>query len=112
MLTNLIGNAIDALPPGGGRILLRTRDGVDQKSGRTGIIVTVADSGTGMSEQTRHKIFEPFFTTKGNRGAGLGLWVSCQMVEQNNGNLRVRSSQREGHSGTTFTLFLPSQTTR
>lgn len=109
VLTNLIGNAIDALPAEGGRILLRTRDGVDWATGRSGVILTVADSGTGMDAATCARIFDPFFTTKGIGGAGLGLWISCQMVEQNAGNLRVKSSRLEAHSGTVFTLFLPSR---
>ena len=109
VLTNLIGNAIDALSPAGGRILLRTRDAVDWKTGRPGVVITVADSGSGMSQQTREKIFEPFFTTKGEGGSGLGLWISSQIVEQNHGSMRVSSSQRSGHNGTVFTLFLPSQ---
>lgn len=107
VLTNLIGNAIDALPPEAGRIVVRSRDATDWKTGKTGSILTIADTGTGMSAETRAKIFEPFFTTKGNGGAGLGLWVSCEIVERNHGRLRVRSSQRMGRRGTVFTLFLP-----
>ena len=107
VLNNLIGNAIHALPPEGGRILIRSRDAIDWEDGRQGVILTVADTGTGMSPQIREKLFEPFFTTKGIGGAGLGLWVSGQLTERNQGKLRVRSSQREARSGTVFTLFLP-----
>jgi PAS domain S-box-containing protein len=107
VLNNLIGNAIDALPPQEGRILIRSRDATDWKQGKAGVMLTVADSGTGMSPQTQAKIFDPFFTTKGSDGAGLGLWICCQLVERNQGTLRVRSSQLNGRSGTVFTLFLP-----
>jgi signal transduction histidine kinase len=107
VLSNLVGNAIDAMNPGGGRLLIRSRDGVDWTTGRRGVVITVADTGSGMSPDTRSRIFEPFFTTKGNRGTGLGLWISREIVERNLGTLRVRSLQSARASGTVFTLFLP-----
>jgi PAS domain S-box-containing protein len=107
VLSNLISNAIDAMHPRGGRLLMRSREGTDWKTGRKGVILTVADTGSGMSPQTSAKIFEPFFTTKDIGGTGLGLWVSHEIVERHGGTLDVRSSKREGHSGTVFTLFLP-----
>jgi PAS domain S-box-containing protein len=107
VLSNLIANAIDAMHPSGGRLLMRSREGTDWKTGRKGLILTVADTGSGMSPDATAKIFEPFFTTKEIGGTGLGLWVSCQIVERHGGTLRVRSSQRQAHSGTVFTLFLP-----
>ncbi len=106
VLNNLIGNAIDALPPRKGRILIRSRDATNWKTGRRGVHLTVADTGSGMDAQTQAKIFEPFFSTKGISGVGLGLWVCLQLVEKNRGRLRVRSSQMEGHSGTVFTMFV------
>ena len=106
VLNNLIGNAIDALPRGGS-IWLRTRDATDCKTGWSGVMLTVADDGTGMGPEVKANIFEPFFSTKGSGGVGLGLWISHQLVEQNRGRLTVRSSQRKGRSGTVFTLFLP-----
>lgn len=107
VLNNLIANAIDACPVEGGRLLLRSREATDWKSGTKGLVITVADNGSGMSAQTQGRIFEPFFTTKGLTGVGLGLWVSCEIVNRHKGVLRVRSSQRPGRSGTVFTLFLP-----
>ncbi len=107
VLSNLIINAIDAMHPHGGRLLIRSREGTDWKTGRKGLILTVADTGSGMSSDTAAKIFEPFFTTKEIGGTGLGLWVSYEIVERHGGTLAVRSSQRKGHSGTIFTLFLP-----
>ena len=107
VLSNLIINAIDAMHPHGGRLLIRSREGTDWKTGRKGLILTVADTGSGMSSDTAAKIFEPFFTTKEIGGTGLGLWVSYEIVERHGGTLAVRSSQRKGHSGTVFTLFLP-----
>jgi PAS domain S-box-containing protein len=107
VLSNLISNAIDAMHPHGGRLLMRGREGTDWKTARKGLILTVADTGSGMSPATTAKIFEPFFTTKEIGGTGLGLWVSHEIVERHGGTLAVRSSQREGNSGTVFILFLP-----
>ena len=107
VLNNLLGNAIDALPARGGRILLRSRDATEWKNNRKGMVLTVADTGTGMDPETLEKLFDAFFTTKAIRGTGLGLWISGQLVERNKGKLRVRSTQRNGRSGTVFTLFLP-----
>jgi PAS domain S-box-containing protein len=106
VLSNLIGNAIDAMRPGG-RLLLRSHSGRNWRTGEQGIVLTVADTGSGISQASLGRMFEPFFTTKGNSGNGLGLWVSHEIVERHRGSLRVRSSQREGHSGTVFALFLP-----
>lgn len=107
VLNNLIGNAIDALPKQDGRILVRSRDATEWKSGRTGVTITVADYGEGMSAETRKKMFEPFFSTKGEGGAGLGLWICSQLIRQNHASLRVRSRQSPGRSGTVIALFLP-----
>lgn len=106
VLLNLIGNAIDAMPTGG-RLMIRERSATEWSTGREGIVVTVADTGCGMSQELLRKVFDPFFTTKGIGGTGLGLWVSHEIVERHHGSLRVRSSQRQGHRGTVFTLFLP-----
>ena len=107
VLSNLIGNAIDAMNATGGRLLARSRDSRDWKSGGRGVVLTVADTGTGMSAHTISQMFEPFFTTKGISGTGLGLWISKEIVDRHKGVLRVRSRQTEGRSGTVFSLFLP-----
>jgi PAS domain S-box-containing protein len=103
VLSNLIGNAIDAMGSKGGRIQLRTRE----SHGSDGIVITIADDGPGMSAPTATRIFEPFFTTKGFSGTGLGLWITQEIVDRHHGRLTLRTSQRPGHSGTAFTLFLP-----
>ena len=107
VLNNLIGNAADAMHETGGRLLIRSREGTSWRTGRRGILLTIADTGTGISPQNLPRIFEPYFTTKGSAGTGLGLWVSHEIVERHQGILHVRSSQRLGRSGTIFTLFLP-----
>jgi PAS domain S-box-containing protein len=107
VLNNLIGNAIDALPAGGGRILIRSRDATDWSSGRRGVVLTFGDTGVGMSPETRKRAFEPFFSTKGSGGTGLGLWICSQLVKQNHGGLRVRSRTGPSQTGTVLRLFLP-----
>lgn len=111
VLNNLIANAIDAMRESGGRLLIRSRVGTcwstERRIGRRGIVLTVADTGSGISPEHMPKIFEPYFTTKGIAGTGLGLWVSQEIVERHHGVLCVRSSQRPGHAGTIFMLFLP-----
>lgn len=106
VLSNLISNAIDSMPTGG-RLLVRSREATDWETGAKGLILTVADTGTGMSREVEGKIFTAFYTTKGIGGTGLGLWISKEIVDRHRGKLRVRSSQTTGGSGTVFTLFLP-----
>ncbi len=107
VLSNLVGNAIDAIHPTGGRLLVRSREGTNWTNGQKGMIITLADTGAGMPAKVQKKIFEAFYTTKGIGGTGLGLWVSQEIVARHQGSLRVRSCHGESHSGTVFTLFLP-----
>jgi two-component system CheB/CheR fusion protein len=107
VLTNFIDNAVDALPEGG-TIKLRVTDGRKWANPeQRGVRVIVADNGTGIPPVSQSKIFEPFFTTKGEKGTGLGLWVARGIVEKYRGQIRLRSSDRPGRSGTCFALFLP-----
>jgi len=107
VFANLIGNSFDALKPGG-RLLLRTRDQVNPRTGEQGVLVSIADSGSGIDGATKRRLFEPFFSTKGEKGTGLGLWVSKEILKKHHATLRVRSSQTEGKSGTVFSIWLPS----
>jgi signal transduction histidine kinase len=107
VLNNLIANAIDALPQKRGRLLLRCRDGRDWKDNREGMVITVADNGSGMSPEIRRRVFEPFFSTKGILGTGIGLWISAEIVQRHQGKLECRSSQGTHGRGTVFSLFLP-----
>ena len=106
VLANLIGNAIDAMQVSGGTLILRTRLGRSWQTGCPGIVISVADTGAGMSRAIRDRIFEPFFSTKGITGTGLGLWISSEIVAKHNGFVQVRSRQDAPH-GTVFRLFLP-----
>ena len=107
VFNNLVGNAIDAMHPTGGRLLVRTREGRDWKARRPGLLITVADTGHGMSAQTMERASEAFYTTKGIGGTGLGLWVSKQILDRHEGWIRLRSSQAGGHRGTVVKIFLP-----
>ena len=69
--------------------------------------MVIADNGTGIHPEHRSKLFEPFFTTKGERGTGLGLWVSGEIVRKHGGSLRIRSAT-QGNTGTVFNVFLPT----
>jgi PAS domain S-box-containing protein len=98
VFTNLVLNAIDAMPRGG-TLRIRTRLGDHRHA-----VITVADTGMGMTEEVRKRVFDPFFTTKGEEGTGLGLSVSHSIIERHGGDLRVDSRPGEG---TTFTITLP-----
>ncbi len=123
-LTNLIFNAVDAMPAGG-VLTLRTcsveAGGGGQMSTGGRVIVEVSDTGVGMDEQTRRRCLEPFFTTKGERGTGLGLAMVYGMVERHSAAIEIES---EVGKGTTVRLtfsttnvigvspVVPSQTLR
>jgi PAS domain S-box-containing protein len=106
IMLNLVGNAIDAMKTGG-RLLLRCRKATDFKNGGSGVRITVADTGSGMDQQTLRRIFDPFFTTKGIGGIGLGLWVTRDLVHKSYGLVSVRSSNRPSQHGTVFALYFP-----
>ena len=108
VFTNLIGNALDAMAGRPGRLLVRTSEVRNWSSGEAGIRISVADTGSGIEPDILERIFEPFYSTKGNRGTGLGLWVSKEIVAKHRGTMRVRS--RVG-VGTTFSVFLPFERT-
>jgi len=112
MFSNLILNALDAMPKNG-KLRFRIAKSQDWRKGRPahkGIRITVADSGCGISPENREKIFEPFFTTKAAKGTGLGLWMVHSIVEKQLGVIRIRSSQRPEASYTCVNVFLPLAT--
>ena len=104
VFSNVIANAVDAMPHGGA-LKISTR----KLTGPTGdgIQTVIRDNGTGIQQEHLEKIFEPFFTTKGNLGTGIGLWVARQLVERRGGQISVASSTEPGKSGTTITIFIP-----
>ena len=107
VFANLIGNALDAMHAGG-RLRIRARRAREFGSGeRSGIRISIADTGTGIPVEIREKVFEPFVSTKGDTGTGLGLWVTSEIVRKHEGTIRLRSSVEPGHRGTVFTIFMP-----
>ena len=110
VINNLIGNATDAMrgrPDA--KLLVRTRDGIEYGSGRPGVILTIADNGSGIDRAAIRDIYRAFFSTKGIQGTGLGLWISSEIVGRHYGRLFVRSRTGDKGSGTVFRMFLPFQ---
>jgi two-component system NtrC family sensor kinase len=111
VLTNLLVNAIQAMPEAGGEVAIVART-VDQVpppyvggSLQAWMAIEVRDTGAGMDDATRERIFEPFFTTKQiGEGTGLGLSVSWGIVREHGGWIDVQSTLNQG---TTVTVYLP-----
>jgi signal transduction histidine kinase len=111
VVLNLVINARDAMPDGG-RLTIETANvtlsatnrPVDLPAGEY-VVVSVTDTGTGMSDEVRAKAFEPFFTTKGEgKGSGLGLSMVLGVAQQSGGDVRIRSRIGEG---TSIEVYLP-----
>ena len=96
-LTNLVFNAVDALPNGGSIRLRGHREGEQ-------VVLEVQDTGIGMSPEVQARAFDPFFTTRGERGTGLGLAQVLGIVQSHAGDIRVVSQPAHG---TTFELRFP-----
>ena len=104
-VTNLVLNAVDAMPDGG-TLTLRTRPGSGRRQTHS-VYLEVSDTGVGMNEETRRRCLEPFFTTKGERGTGMGLAMVYGMVERHNAELEIDSVVGQG---TTIRLIFPIPT--
>lgn len=100
VFSNLLANALEAVPKGG-KIRLRTR-----RVG-PGVRVLICDNGSGIPENIRKNIFDAFFTTKQLKGSGLGLWLTMGIIHKHRGGIRLRSITRPGRSGTCFSIILP-----
>ena len=98
MLTNLVFNAVDAMPEGGS---LKLQTNLDDGE----LCLRVSDTGTGMDEETRRRCLEPFFTTKGEKGTGLGLSAVYGIIQRHGGMMEIES---EKGIGTTFCIRLPA----
>ncbi len=101
VFANLVGNALEAMEESGGCIQLRAR-----VRGGTAVVM-VSDTGHGIAKANLQAIFEPFFTTKGERGTGLGLWVTRGIVQEQGGTLLLRSCTTGRRRGTTMRITLP-----
>ncbi|HYW94346.1 MAG TPA: HAMP domain-containing sensor histidine kinase, partial [Bacteroidales bacterium] len=99
VISNLIKNAVEAMP-GGGHITVGLSE-----AGRD-VCLTIADNGTGINENNLQKVFEPFFTTKGiGKGTGLGLATAYGVVKMHKGKINVTSNANPAN-GPTFTKFV------
>jgi signal transduction histidine kinase len=108
VLSNLVTNAIEASSHHG-RLLLRVRCRRSWTDpGVHGIRVSVGDNGSGIPPEVQQRLGEPFFTTKGQRGTGLGLWVTRSIIQRYGGELQLRSSVHPERHGTVFSIFLPT----
>jgi len=101
VVTNLLLNAIEALPQSGN---LNVRVTVRHPS----VVLTVADNGSGIPESTRLTLFDSFKSSK-SESNGLGLWIVREIVQSHGGTIQYRSSSIPGKSGTVFRISLPTQ---
>ena len=101
VLLNLVSNAVDAMKDSGGKVVIST--GVDGQQGA--VLLTVRDTGPGISDDIQTKIFDPYFTTKGQgEGTGLGLSITYKIVQEHKGSIDLDS---ELGSGTEFSISFP-----
>ena len=103
VVSNLIRNAIEAVPPGGDVWI----EGAADDDGFVHLSIT--DSGPGVAAQNQRRIFDPFYTTKGVNGTGLGLWVSQGIVEKHGGTLTLTSPPAGRKTGAEFRVRLPAR---
>ena len=104
VLVNLMVNALHAMPDSGTLTLI---DEDAEQDGKRGILISVRDTGTGMSAEILGRIFDPFYTTKRREGTGLGLTISKTLIDRQGGQMTVES---EPGQGTVFTIWLPEAT--
>jgi len=106
VISNLIANSIYAMPAGG-RIRISVKEA---PLPRSGVLLTVDDTGTGIPPEHLPKVFDPFFTTRDTIGTGIGLFIAKQFVEGHGGEIRITSSVEPETHGTTAAVFLPLHT--
>lgn len=102
---NLLSNAIDAMAEQDGERIVRVETGISHRP--KGVVVTVSDTGPGLSRDARRQAFEPFYTTKAH-GLGMGLSISRRIIADHGGKLVARSN-RTRRGGATFRFFLPAR---
>lgn len=109
VFSNLVGNAIEAMTLGGQLVLHTRESSLACDPARKGVRVTVLDNGIGIPRGVRRNLFAPFYTTKGEKGTGLGLWISRGITEKHEGTIHVSSRIGKGRTGAAFSVFLPFQ---
>jgi PAS domain S-box-containing protein len=105
--SNLISNAMDAMPSGGSLVIRVSPTREWSNALQPGVRITILDTGSGIPSNVRKNVFEPFFTTKAEVGTGLGLWITKNIVEKHHGNVRFISRTGSQDHGTAFSIFLP-----
>jgi PAS domain S-box-containing protein len=108
LVSNIISNAIDALPFNG---TLKIDTSTIKLVSSEAIKLQIEDDGPGISPENMKRIFEPFFTTKKDVGTGLGLWVCKEIAERHGGTVEAKSNDQNGSSGAVFTVLLPYRDT-
>jgi len=109
VFTNLITNAADATGING-KILIRMHGVPAEELHGSGVMVEILDSGPGIPHHAEQKLFQPFFTTKGEKGTGLGLWVSMGIVQKHGGTIRLKNSEDPDLHGAWVRVYLPAHT--
>jgi PAS domain S-box-containing protein len=104
VISNLITNAIYAMPSGG-TLTASVQEATE--SDRPGLLLSVEDTGEGIPAGNVERIFEPFFTTRRAIGTGIGLWIAKQFIEGHKGRIDVQSSVDSASHGTRMSIFLP-----
>jgi PAS domain S-box-containing protein len=107
--SNLITNALDAMPNGGKLALRVTKSHSWSSSHVHGVRITVLDTGSGIEPRHKKNIFQPFFTTKTDVGTGLGLWITRGILEKHHGSIQMKSRTGQSGHGTAFSIFLPTE---
>jgi PAS domain S-box-containing protein len=108
LVSNIISNAIDAVPMSG---TLKIDASPVKLAGSDSIRLKIEDDGPGIAPENLKRIFEPFFTTKKDVGTGLGLWVCKEIAERHGGSVQVESKNGNGGNGAIFTVLLPDSET-
>jgi PAS domain S-box-containing protein len=104
LVSNIISNAIDAVPFNG---TLKIDASPVKLANGDSIRLKIEDDGPGIAPENMKRIFEPFFTTKKDVGTGLGLWVCKEIAQRHGGSVNVESKNEDGTTGAVFTVLLP-----
>lgn len=109
VFSNLVSNAVEAMEEHGWLCIKASRAHDWTNGYRSGVRVSVLDTGCGIGRDEMPKIFEPFYTTKKDVGTGLGLWLTRGLVQKHHGSIRVKSRTGPSEAGTVFSVFLPRE---
>lgn len=93
--------------PDGGRLRLHVFESPLRPNQRSGVWISICDTGTGIDSEHAKHLFEPFFTTKSTKGTGIGLWISKGIIQKYGGSICFRSLSFSGRNVTCFQVFLP-----